>query len=289
MVLSEWTFYKSMILMRKDVREKMPSWVNETDGNNYQLCMSDDIDSLLSCKILENVKGYEINYFYSFDKFFVGDSDNRKQAIGVDISLMNGKCWDNHISMLSRRDSVNKQSANLNVLYKISRDNYTEKYAGSTLLQIWSYYNIPLPETDEGKMLLLAIDSAYKGHYIEKFRETQNAWLRILEFEELIELQERYTKKDFERISKKYKLNEKIIVNKDGYLETDLLLNEISEVLGYKLILPEIKFTLMKQFKNDRIDMMGKYIPNKSKLKGKVFSLALTGINNISYSTLGDD
>lgn len=276
--------------MRQDIREKMPSWINDTDGSQYQLCMSDDIDSWLSCKVLEQVKGYEVNYFYSFDNFYVMDSDEQKQAIGVDIPLLKGKCWDNHVTMLSSRDNINKQSANLNTIFKINKTNYTEKWAGSTLLQVWSYYNLPLPESDEGKMILLAIDSSYKGHYIKKFKETQNAWLKMIDFDELIELQERYTQKDFEQISKKYKLNEKIIINKDGYLETDILLEEIDKILGYDLSLPQGKFTLKKKFKNDRIDMMGKYVSSKKKLKGKVFSLALTSANHVSYSTLlGDD
>ena len=272
--------------MREDIKSKFPSWVNEDNGNDYQLCASDDIDSWLSIKVLERLKGYEVNYFYSFDKFYVMDTERQKQAIGVDIALVEGKCWDNHITMLSRRDSVNKHSANLNAIFKINRQNYTEKYAGSTLLQIWSYYGVPLPETDEGKMILLAIDSTYKGHYIEKFRETQNAYLRMLGMEELIDVQEKYKQADFQRLTSKYRLNQKIQVNETGKLMTDIDLDAIGEVLGYDLQIPNKVLSLRKSLKSGRLDMIGKYYPYSKRIAKNVFSLAVTSQNNVSYSTL---
>jgi len=252
--------------MRKDIREKMPSWVNE-DGNNYQLCMSDDIDSLLSCKVLERVKGYKINYFYSFQKFYVMDSDNQKEAVGVDIALVNGKCWDNHVTLLSSRDSVNKQSANLNTIFKVSKTNYTKKYAGSTLLQVWSYYNLPLPESEEGKMSLLAID-------MSKFKETQNEYLRMLGFEELIAVQEKHKQMDFQRISIKYGIKKQIIVNENNSLETELKLDEIGKILGFDLSLPEQQLSLMMSFEKGEVNTVGR--KDKKSIKKKIFTLALT-------------
>ncbi|BDH63310.1 hypothetical protein MTP04_34400 [Lysinibacillus sp. PLM2] len=270
-------------LMRKDVKEKFPSWIEE--GKEYQLCMSDDIDSWLSCCVLESVTGHEVNYFYSFDEFYVMDSEGQKEAIGVDIALMKGKCWDNHVTMLSRRDSVNEQSANLNAVFKISRDNYTEKWAGSTLLLVWSYYDLPLPESEEGKMLLLTIDSTYKGHYMSKFKETQNAYLRMLDMEELIEVQEQHSQRDFQKISTKYRIKEKIKVN-DGNLETELMLEEIGEILGFDLSLPQWKFKLMKKFENVVIDLNKKRMRYKLGIKDDVFSLALTSQLKLKYSSM---
>lgn len=273
-------------LMRKDIKLKFPRWVEEDNGNDYQLCASDDIDSWLSVKVLERHKGYRVNYFYSFDKFYVMDTESQKQAIGVDIALMKGKCWDNHITMLSSRDSVNEQSANLNAIFKINRANYTEKYAGSTLLQIWSYYGIPLPDTDEGKMILLAIDSTYKGNYISKFKETQNAYLKMLGMEALIVVQEKYSQMDFQRITSKYRLNQKIQVNETGQLETDIDLEAIGEILGYNLRLPKKVLTLKKSFKSGRVNMIGKNYPTSRRIHKNIFSLAVTSQNNVSYSTL---
>lgn len=269
--------------MREDIRRKLPQWIE--DGNKYQICMSDDIDSLLGSCIVNKIKGFDINYFYSFTGFYNGELEKMK-AIGIDIALNKGRTWDNHVTILSRRDSVNKDSANLNSIFKISRDNYTEKYAGSTALLIWSYYKLPLPKTDEGKMALLAIDSAYKGHFISKFRETQNGYLKMLEMEELIEIQNKYSQKDFEKVAKKFKLNGKIIIV-DGKLETDLPLEEISDVLGIELKLPTIEFKLRKKYENKRETK--RMYKNKRNLvfnQDHIFSLAVTGMNCISYSEL---
>ena len=69
------------------------------------------------------------------------------------------------VSLISDWDTWNTDMINLNLMCQVTNDNYTDKYAGSTLLTIWSVYDLPLPETEEGKMLLLCIDSAYKGFY----------------------------------------------------------------------------------------------------------------------------
>lgn len=271
--------------MIKDIRSKFPDWVNDNNVGKYTICMSDDLDSLLGSKVLEQIKGYKTNYFYSFDELYVDDENNDKVAIGVDIALMKGKIWDNHVTMLSRRDSINPQSANLNAILKISRDNYTDKYAGSTLLQIWSYYNLPLPTTDEGKMILLVIDSSYKGHYIRSFKETQNKYLRMLEFDELIELQDKYTQRDFQKITKKYNLNGKIELI-DGKLETAIKLEEVGKILGIDLTLPKGQFKLKRKFKSNKSNLTK---GSKTK-KNNIFSLALTGQNFVCYSTKqGDD
>ena len=104
------------------------------------------------------------------------------------------------------------------------------------------FYGLPLPESDEGKMLLLSIDSSYKGHYTG-FKAVQNEWLRKLGFEELIDIQNKYTLKDFANIKKKYNSSMKIeLVN--GQLQTEMYLEGISKVLGLPIELPICCFKL---------------------------------------------
>ena len=91
-------------------------------------------------------------------------------------------------------------------------------------------------------MLLLSIDSSYKGHYTG-FKAVQNEWLRKLGFEELIDIQNKYTLKDFANIKKKYNSSMKIeLVN--GQLQTEMYLEGISKVLGLPIELPICCFKL---------------------------------------------
>ena len=53
----------------------------------------------------------------------------------------------------------------------ITRQNYTEKYAGSTVLLLWSLYDLQKEGlTDEAMMMLLAIASAFLGYYSSSSR-----------------------------------------------------------------------------------------------------------------------
>ncbi|MBT2667329.1 hypothetical protein J7J00_17775 [Bacillus sp. ISL-4] len=269
--------------MKKEFKEKFPQWVNE--NGNYVVCMSDDLDSLLSATLLKQVKGYEVKHFYDFNDFYSQDKDKRK-AIGVDIALEQGMTWDNHVVRLSKNDTANPLSANPNIIENISRENYTSKYAMSTALLIWSYYGLELPKTDEGKLLLLSVDSSYKGHYTG-FEKVQNEWLRKLGFEELIDIQNTYTLKDFANIKKKYNSSMKIVINNDGTLSTYMDLKGISNALGIDIELPAIQFHLRKRF-NERSQINSNKYRTKSSVEEihdkEIFALALTSKNNISLT-----
>lgn len=270
--------------MKKEFKEKFPSWVNE-DGD-YTVCMSDDLDSLVSASLLKQIKGYEVKHFYDFKNFYSTDKDKR-QAIGVDIALEQGMTWDNHVVRISKNDICNPLSANPNVIENISGSNYTSKYAMSTALLIWSYYGLELPETDEGKLLLLSIDSSYKGHYTG-FKKVQNEWLRKLGFEDLIDIQKNYTLKDFANVKKKYDSSKKIYVDGNGKLQTRMDLEGISKTLQIKTDLPKNTFYLRKCFFNTEINLFNQKYSNKNNIEEKynkeIFSLALTSKNKLSLT-----
>ncbi|PHF33206.1 hypothetical protein COF85_29590 [Bacillus toyonensis] len=269
--------------MLKEFKEKFPQWVNES--GDYTVCLSDDLDSLVGASILKRVKGYEIKHFYDFNNFYSVDGDKRK-AIGVDIALEKGMTWDNHVVRLSKYGKVNTLSANPNVIENIDRGNYTKKYAMSTALLMWSFYELPLPESDEGKMLLLSIDSSYKGHYTD-FKAVQNEWLRKLGFEELIDIQNKYTLKDFANIKKKYNSSMKIELV-DEQLQTGMDLEGISKVLGLPIELPICCFNIRKRFRRERIELRNYSSCTKDmieeKHKKEIFSMALTQKNTISLT-----
>ncbi|WP_031314119.1 hypothetical protein [Caldanaerobacter subterraneus] len=261
--------------MREDIKKLFPEWTNS--DNYYDLCLTDDIDSLLSCIFLKRIKGYEINYFYDFTNIY---STNKatNQVIGVDTDLVKGKCWGNHVVI-----EKNKESANLNRVLNISSKNYTNKYAGSTLLTILSYYDVDISHlSEEALMILLCIDSAFLGFYDAKFKEVHKYYLGdILQFPELLEVEERHTKKEFEGIQKKYRLKEKIKINKEGMLYTDIALPELEAVLGIPIQLPDIKFYPRKTFQTD-LTTQEYYTTIKNFVN--IFSSAMIKKNSIKFS-----
>lgn len=261
-----------------------PSWVNDNE-TKFETMLTDDIDSLLSCALLKKFKGYEVNYFYDFDNLHeIYESSN--MAIAVDASLTEGKCWDNHVTMLSQNDIVNEKSANLNNILKISRDNYYEKFCGSTALQIHSYYDIPLPESDEGKMALLAIDSGFLGHYSDRFREIHSNYLKVMGFPQLIELLENHTASEFQDIINKYRIKSKIQLNKNRLLNTNLDLAGLQGLFCLDLSLPNTPFLLRDQFSRDYpTNLLTTKIYTRDDFP-EIFSSALIYKNKVAFTKI---
>lgn len=272
--------------MKKDYREMFPQWIDTKE--EYVTCLSDDIDSLVSCKLLEKYKGWEVGYFYNFKEIYRGTTKKVK-AIGVDIALENGKTFDNHVTRLSKNDRYNIESANPNNISYVSRDNYTDKYAMSTALLIYSIYDIPLPTTEEGLLVLLSIDSSFLGHYNEMFKSIHNDYLIKLGYEELIEFLDNHTQDDFRRVQKKYRMNSKIYMI-CGRLKTTLSLDELSEVLELDLSVPQHEFKINNRFVIENMDLNRSGSYDKTMLEelneSSIFSLALTSKNFVSKTNI---
>ncbi|WP_026893785.1 hypothetical protein [Clostridiisalibacter paucivorans] len=273
--------------MKKEVREKFPKWVE--DNQKFDLVLSDDIDSLLSCVFLKEIKGYEINFFYDFEEGVYKLHNTGNKAFAVDVDFVKGRCWGNHVTMLNKNDKYNKDCANLNVINKISRENYTDKFCGSTLLQILSYYNYDISNlSEEAKMVLLAIDGSYLGYYSrsDKFNKTNKYYLcDVLEFEELYQLQQRHKEQDFEDIRRKYSLKCKIKLNIDNSLYTALNLTELSRVFSMPIELPQGQFNKeIVKVRNSKVNLGYGYKHSKEKIKKKPFSLAVVYTNKVKYS-----
>ena len=154
--------------MHQELKDKFPTWVNDPEHGKYNLCCSNDLDSLVSCALLRELKGYPINYFYDFRTLYKADREDNRKAIGVDMALASsGRCWDNHVTLARWDSKSNPMAANPNNIFNINAGNKTEyvkKYAMSTTLLIYSYYDIPLPKSTEAQKILLAIDTGHQGH-----------------------------------------------------------------------------------------------------------------------------
>lgn len=276
--------------MIKEIKEKFPSWVNDTE--NYDLVVGDDIDSVLVSNFLENMAESSTRYFYDFkDLYIEKDYENEKKVIGCDIdfTFASMRSWGNHVTAISSQDYISKNSANLNNIEKVS-SNYTAKYAGSTFATVLSYYNYDVSKlSDEAKMLIMAIDSHYIGFYTS-FHLTQKKWLvDVLEFKELYDVIRENEKEDFEQLQAKYNLKHgKVWINEDRFLETDIDIMGISEVLKMDITLPTCQFT---NYFKDNLELKTGYartdnINNKNSISKNIFSYSQTYRNNASYTYL---
>ncbi len=75
--------------MDKSTTKILPQWYK--DFTKKDLILSNDIDSLLSIKLLEQVNPeWKLKYFYDFDSglFYTGEKKGKSaDAVGVDIAL----------------------------------------------------------------------------------------------------------------------------------------------------------------------------------------------------------
>lgn len=268
-------------MMNKSLYDKFPQWTKE-DFNAHTI-LTDDFDSLIGCAIAKEVKGWEINQFYSFSEKWAIDKNTQLEHVGVDLSIPKGKTFDNHVMLFDSCSPINPESANLNNILGIHADIYGKKYAMSTTLMMWSLYDIPLPKSEIGKMFLIALDVGHKGHY-SGFREVHNEWLEKLGFTELIDLLNKYDKPCFDAIVAKIKENgEKITIDYDGFLKAgNINLDSLSKGLGIKIELPEEQFTLMNTYRTQKFNRL--YTEDLSQNKN-VYSFALAYKNSgiVSY------
>lgn len=267
--------------MQKILKDKFPSWCSDFTREQNTTVLTDDFDSLLGASIENHIKGNNINYFYDFNNLYIMDQNDKRQAIGIDLALNIGKCWDNHVVRIHKDDEVNQDSANINSILNISSENYTEKYAMSTVLTMWSYYNLPLPKTKEGKMILLAIDSGFLGHYNSTFQPIHTKYLELLEFTELIDLLNQSTKNGFYNIQDQYKLKSKIYLDDEGYLHSDLPLADLQGFFNFPIELPNQQFTKSHSFNSYKSST---YQVRSINQIDNLISFALTRKSEVKYT-----
>lgn len=266
--------------MKEVIKNKFPKWC--LSNKKFNMCLTDDLDSLSSCILLNKIKGYEITNFYSFNTLYdMENKTNTEKLIGVDMDLAKYSCWGNHVTGIN-----NDKSANLNVIENIGINNYYSKYCGSVLLQIISFYDVDISKlSDEAKMVLLCVDSTYLMYNFNV--ANCKKWLvDILELPELFKLCKEHTREDFKELQIKYKLKSKIIVNENGYLQTNINLQELSTLFNVSFFMPKNRFIENLSLKDVGINTS--QYPNfikKLNNEGKeVFSQAITNKNYIKLS-----
>ena len=271
--------------MNKNYKEILPKWFEEQTKN--ELVLSDDLDSLVSCAILNKVKGWKVRYFYDFENLYKSNkiNINKDMRVWVDVAVLNGeKAFDNHVSMVSLDDRAGgDRMINPNKFCMITNENYIDKYCGSTALLLWSLYDLPLPETEEGKMLLLCIDSTFKGYYNEKFRGRNEFFIKnVFGLDELYKIEQRHTEEEFIEVKIKYETERKITFA-DGKLHTLLDFERIGAALGLELnIIEDDTFDVWTKY-----EIIEKKICKETKvsdISDDIFSLAFTYRNRVRFS-----
>lgn len=258
------------------IKEKnFDEWYKHIDKHRHGLCLTDDIDSLASCKVLKELFGIDIYGFYSFDTYYLSENRTNQKLIGVDLDLAKHKAFSNHVTYIQNPEIISLNKG-------IDRSNYYTKFAGSTLITILSLYNVNLDKlTDEQLQLLLAVDSAYLQYHFNS-----NLFIRyyrdILEYPRFIDIAKNTIKREFKQIQSKYGLYAKIYIDDNGYLQTSIELEELSNIFGIDLLLPTEKFIPVQQYQNVGFNYYD--LQNANINDNIIFSSAITNKDYVKLS-----
>lgn len=275
----------------RDLKNTFPSWVN--DDIQRDMILTDDIDSLMSCIVLNLLKGYEIRYFYdcSYTKNSqaiytdVNINTNVNEIVGVDFALEGFKTWDNHVTRINSNDPCNPLSANLNNC--ITRNSYYSKYLASTFFTICWYYGIDFMKwTTEQLLILSAIDGMY-----HPFKEENKRFKTIAKrhFKELrVEFLSDFIQcnlKDIIDIEKDLNLKDgKIKVNDEGYLTTDIDLCWLSKIFNMPIELPKSQFKTSGVYNKYYYNLDNKTSKMSLQEERRLLNFVLTGKNKLIMS-----
>lgn len=247
--------------------EQIPNWW--TEKGEYDLCLSDDIDSLMSCYYLSKYKNWNIEYFYDFYKTYKSKDYADGKLIGIDIDLLEGRSIGNHVVY-----NNNENCINLNRFEKIGFTNYTSKYAGNTIFTVLSLLNISADNfTKEQLEILLSIDTMFKSYYFNK-NIAKYYISDVLGYPQLIHILEKHVAEYFYRIIDEYSLYSDIKIE-DGHLHTNIKINELKKIFNIRLELPKQEFFVCQEFGQ------GTGIPANTT---NLFSFARTYRNSGKYS-----
>ena len=277
----------------RNLKDTFPTWVD--DNITRDMILTDDIDSLMSCIVLNLLKGYEIRYFYDcsytnttqciYTDVNINTNTNVNEIVGVDFALEGFKTWDNHVTRITSNDPCNTLSANLNNY--ITRNSYYSKYLVSTFFTVCWYYNIDFMKwTREQLLILCAIDGMYHPFKEEnkRFKTTAKRHFKELVVEFLGDFIQ-CNLNDIIQIEKDLNLKDgKIKVNDVGYLITDIDLLWLSKIFNMPIELPKSQFKTSGVYNKYYYDLDNK--TSKTALQGdkRLLNFALTYKNKCIMS-----
>lgn len=262
--------------MNSNFEKSFNDWYKHIDKDKYYTVLTDDIDSYLSCRFLQNKFGIDIGGFYNFESLYVNSEViEGKQPIYVDADVTSGYAFGNHVTGIKNPDCIN-----LN--HSIATANYTDKYAGSTLFTLYSLYGVDLTKYPRDKIqLLLTVDVWFKQYFC--YRDKWDYWVKAMGMEYLTDIISDYTINDYYNILTEYKVNADIQLMPDGTLYFPLDYDGIKEDFGVTVTEPERYVFDMKVL--DLTIGHGDLYQVQQK-KARVFSNAMTYKNSLRYSLI---
>jgi hypothetical protein len=273
--------------LEKRILDALPEWWKEIDPDKHYLVMTNDLDSLLSCWFLQRLHfGLEIGGFVDFKRGLYVNANiaEGREPIYIDCSMVSGKCFDNHRSILVDENpemiNPNKTRAELGYTYK-------NKYNGSTLAFLIALYGQDMSEYDEEKLtILLCIDSWYKGVYNSGgyFSNVNYNWFERLGMSDYLRpITDKLTMEDFETLIDEEVLHRKFEMSRDGYVV-------VSYSNGDRTDLPDCKMELVTPLRQGRTEPRFSEEKLRQLIEDKnVVSLAQTFGDQYQYSYIPDN
>lgn len=288
--------------MNTELKEKFPQHCEDKD-TNFSLLLSDDIDSFMCYILQKELFSRDIVYFYDVNyekingkygkQMLYGTQDIEwNMVLGLDTALEHEvKCWDNHVTRVSRNDKANSNSANMN--NGICQQNYTDKFIVSSFITMLSYYEIDISKWDKDQLsVLCAIDGVYTPFIGSSFKAKGRKNLSILGYEflaDFIEENVAYIMKLENQLNLKFG---KIKIE-DGFMKTniDLLGLELifSDIFKTSFSLPNLQFVELESYKSCHVNFGGKnseYNKGILNVKDRLVNFVLTRKNKgiVSYN-----
>jgi len=222
--------------MDKQLLDKFPTWYKDLNPEKHYMVMSNDFDSFYSCQLITKTYQLEVGGFYSFESglYLNKEITEGKEPIFVDLSIVNGKTFDNHYTFIENLQAINP-NVNTSVYYK--------KYNGSTLSVLYSLFDIDLSKLKETSLTaLLCIDSWYYGYYNKggQYKDINIYWYKKLNMDKyLLPILESHDNQYFKDFIKDWKLDKEIYII-DGYLKVSV-----------NVPLPTYKFELVQSVQKE--------------------------------------
>lgn len=198
--------------MNKQLLDKFPTWYRDIDKDKNYLVLSNDFDSYYSCVILHQLFGVQIGGYFSLnDGLYLNPERSKgKEPIYVDLSITNGKCFDNHMTFIKNPECINPN---------IITTDYYHKYNGSTLSFLCALYGRNLSTYSEKQLnTMIAIDGWFAGYYKYngRFRNVTMNWMKLFEVDKyLLPILEQHDTQYFYDCINHYHINEKIIMQEN--------------------------------------------------------------------------
>ena len=231
--------------MKAELKSHFPCWFLDLKehSTDYTLILSNDYDSLLSCRFLRSTTGIEVGGYYDFSSgLYLTDNiyESSKKQVFIDVSCFQDGflCVDNHRTLARNHMSINPNK--INVASALEVDAYKHKYCGSTLMLLVSLFRDSIGTLSERqKLMLLAVDGFYLGFFklCGKYAHINRYWLDLLELsDDLMPLiNQPNIVKEIERIKNECGLDNVFFLDTDGALREHLP-KEPKNVLTSRLV-----------------------------------------------------